>query len=169
MHAAFCSCSDFALVLPIPCLIYYLTVLSPGFPMFWLDFWPQPQLVHLLRMFLSFSLQIFGPAPDYFLHRLTWCSLWIFKFLSVYWTWKYVVIVKICVALCSVFKSGYEKSVWGKASTELAFPWYLLSASYWWLGVSISLKLLDMTTKGLVVGVLQDLKFNVKTRVLSAF
>lgn len=127
MHPAICSCTDFALVLPIPCLIYYLTVLSPGFPTFWLDFWLQSHLVHLFSMFLSFSLQTFGPAPDYFLHRSTWYSLWIFRFLSFYWAWKYGVRVKVCIVLCSVLESGYEKSIWGKASTELTFPWCVLS------------------------------------------
>lgn len=155
MHAAFCSWPDFALLQPIPCLIYYLTVLSLGFPMFWLDFWLQSHLVHLFGVFLIFSLQTVGPAPDYFLHKLTWYSLWIFRFPSVYWTWKYIVRVKICVVLCSVFKHAYEKSVWGKASTGLAFPWYVLFQLLTNdVRVSISLELLDLTTKGLVVGVL---------------
>lgn len=76
--------------------------------------------------------------------------------------------VRICIALRSVLKHSYENSVRGKASTELAFPWYvlfqLLTSD---VRVLISLELLDFNTKGLVVGVLQDLKllFNVEISV----
>lgn len=166
IHAAFCSCPP---VLPIPCLIYYLTVLTPGFPMIWLDFWPQSHLVHLFGLFVSFSLQTFVPDPVCFLYRLTWYSLWNFKFLSIHWTWKCGENKDLCsLVLC------FQKWLWKdylKKGKDRASLLLVCTFSFLLLTGSFNLELLDLATKSLVIGVLQDLRllFNVKTRIQSAF
>lgn len=152
------SWPNFALVLPIPCITYYLRYFLPVFQ---LDFWPQSHLGNLLSMSLSFSLQTFGPAPD-FLAQINLVQPLNFQ-ISVY-----LLDMRICgehKGLCSLvlcFQKWLRKDYWVSLSLVYIFSFLLR--------VSSSLNLLDLTAEVLVVGVSQGLQllFNIKTRILSA-